>query len=128
MEKKDFKKMFENAKKLVEKKHVKITIGVMCAILVFMISLQFKIVQRSDSNALKAYNEDQLRNEILKWKEKYDSAITKLEDDEVKLEEYRKAATQTGQATEVMKSELADAQGLLRINCNKRKGINIQFK
>ena len=107
----------------MKKKGIGITLGIMCFVLVYGLLVQIRTVEKSDSAALKTYTEDQLRTEVLKWKDKYDDAYQKSEDNEKLLEEYRNATAESGDLNNIIKEELNKANSALGLNSVKGKGI-----
>jgi len=100
----------------------------MCFVLAFGLLVQIKTIEESDSESLKTYTEDQLRTQVLEWKEKHDEAYTKLEENEKLLEEYRTAATQKGESTKIIQKELEQANMILGLKDVKRKWNNNYFR
>ena len=66
-----------------------ITLGVVCCILTIAISVQIKTVDDSNSTVSQTLTGNELRDQILKWEEKYDKAVHELEKSEVELENIR---------------------------------------
>ena len=77
----------------MKKKQMAIILGIMCLILTFAISIQIKTVQNSNSTVSQSYEENNLRAEVLKYKEKYDNKYEELEKAEKELEKERQEAT-----------------------------------
>lgn len=71
------------------KKFISIFLGVMFFTLSFAIVLQIKTLQNVNSPFLKIEEDNELRNEILKLKEKYDKTSKQLEKAEKKLTQIR---------------------------------------
>lgn len=107
----------------MKKKGIGITLGIMCFVLVFALSIQIKTVEKSDSATLKTYREDELRTEVLKWKDKYDTIYDKFEDNEKLLEEYRNNAAESGETNNAMKKELTEANAIIGLSDVKGSGI-----
>lgn len=79
----------------MNKRAVALTIGVICFILVFAIVIQAKTIKNTNSIVVQTLsNNDNLRDDLLRWKEKYDNANLELEKAEKKLEETRELAIQ----------------------------------
>lgn len=95
----------------------------MCFVLVYALLIQIKTIEESDSEALKAYSEDELKTKVLEWKEKYNDVKKELDENEKILEEYRNAATQENESTKVMQKELDKANALIGLKDVKGKGI-----
>ena len=77
----------------MNKKIVSICLGLMCMALTFGICVQIKTVNNSNSKISQNYEENQLRAEVLKYKEKYDNKFKELENAEKTLEKEREKAT-----------------------------------
>jgi len=58
----------------MKKKQIAITLGIMCFILTMSIAVQIRTVTNSNSTAAQSLVDNGLRDEVLKWKEKYDNA------------------------------------------------------
>ena len=67
--------------------NVALTLGILCCILTIAISVQFKTIDDSNSTVSQTLTGNELRDQVLKWKEKYDKASKDLEKSEEKLEE-----------------------------------------
>jgi uncharacterized protein YlxW (UPF0749 family) len=96
---------------IVMKNKIKISIvlGIMCFALTAGICIQIKTVKNSNSTVSQSYTENNLRAEVLKYKEKYDNKIKELE------EEIQKATENN--------SELSDAQEQIKVG-NKILGLS----
>ena len=79
----------------MNKKVISLTIGAICFILVLAIVIQVKTIKNTNSivNYTLSNNND-LRDDLLRWKEKYDSVNTEVTKAEKKLEETRQLAIQ----------------------------------
>lgn len=77
----------------MNKKHVSLIIGIMCFLLAFAISMQIKTVTNSNSTISQDYEENNLRAEVLKYKERYDRRYEELENAEKELEKERQKTT-----------------------------------
>lgn len=75
-----------------KKKQIAITLGIMCFLLVFGIGIQLKTTQNLVSTAGNTYRENELRDEVLKWKEQYDRIYEQLETAEKQLEKERQVS------------------------------------
>ena len=84
--------MIENKNK-IDKKKISIVLGIMCFALVLGICIQIRTVKESNSTASSNYEENNLRAEVLKYKEKYDNKYKDLEKAEKELENERQNST-----------------------------------
>ena len=78
----------------MKKKQIATTLGIMCFILTMCIAIQIRTVKNSNSTAMQALVDDGLRDEVLRWKERYDNAYQELLDSEKQLTQVREQATQ----------------------------------
>lgn len=99
----------------MNKKLVGLILGIMCLILTYGICVQIKTVNSTNSPISTNAEENELRNEVLKAKEKYDNKYKELEEAEKKLEEERKSATENN-------TELSNLEEQIK-NGNKALGL-----
>ena len=66
-----------------------LTLGIVCCILTIAICIQLKTVDDTNSTVSQTLTSNNLRDQVLKWKEKYDKAVTDLEASEIELENIR---------------------------------------
>ena len=78
---------------MTNKKVVAAVLGVMCFLLTLGIFVQIKTVKNNNSTVSNNYEENSLRAEVLKYKEKYDNKYKELEKAEEKLEQERESST-----------------------------------
>ena len=91
----------------IKKKEVAITLGLMCLLLAFGISMQLKTTKSLVSTAGNtSHKEDRLRDEVLKWKEQYDSKYEELEKIEENLEKERKVSISSEDSSVEKQEEL----------------------
>lgn len=90
--------------------------GLMCLLLTFGIFLQIRTVENSNVKVSQNYEENNLRAEVLKFKEKYDNEQKLLEKAENELEKERESATKNN-------SELEDAEISIK-KANKINGLS----
>ena len=57
----------------MSKNKIAITLGVVCLILTIAICVQIKTVKSTNMAVTQTLTENSLRDEVLKWKEKYDN-------------------------------------------------------
>ena len=85
------------------KKTISIVLGIMCFALTLGICVQIKTVTNSNSTVSQDYEENNLRAEVLRYKEKYENRLKSLENLDEELETYIEKASENN-------SELTDAQ------------------
>ena len=73
---------------------ISIVLGILCFVLTLGIVVQARTVQSNISISNPDYADNELRDEVLKSKERYDNAYAELEKVNKELEEYRTKATE----------------------------------
>ena len=112
----------------MRKKKVAITLGIMCLILTFGIMIQLNTTNKADQTAARNIRENGLRDEVLKWKEKYDIAYEKLEQAQTTLEEERKKSVSKDADSVQKQEELKQINTALGLNDVTGRGIIITIK
>lgn len=107
---------------------ISIVLGIMCFALTYGIFLQIKTVENSNSKVSQNYEENNLRAEVLKFKEKYDNKVKELEQEEKKLEEERKSVTQNNTELEDAESEINKSGKILGLTEVKGPGVIITLQ
>ena len=90
----------------MNKKQISITLGIMCFILTMSIIVQIKTMNNASATVGQTLTENGLRDEVLKWKEKYDSVYSQLGQAENRLEKVRNIATQDSSTSSAKQEEL----------------------
>ncbi len=112
----------------MNRKQVAITLGIMCFMLTIAISVQLKTMNSANSTVSQSLTENSLRDEVLKWKEKYDNIYTQLGQAENKLEEVRNVATQDSTSSTAKQEELKNNNIILGLTDVTGPGIEIVLK
>ena len=71
---------------MTNKKIISAVLGFMCFALTLGICIQIKTVKESNSTVSQNYEENNLRAEVLKYKERYDNKIKEIENLDKELE------------------------------------------
>ncbi len=109
----------------MNKKQIAITLGVMCFILTVSIFVQIKTIKNTNSTISQSLKENELRDEVLRWKEKYDVAYEQLTQSGKDLEEIRKQATQNDKTSLAKQNEIIQNNMLLGTYEVQGPGIEI---
>ena len=83
-----------------------IIIGGVCAILVAVIFVQFKIVEETDITGIETAREAELQTMLSSWKTKYEEIEEKLQDTESKIAEYEQKINSKEETSELLDEEL----------------------
>lgn len=97
----------------MKKKQIAVTLGIMCFILTIAISVQIKTTRNNNSTVAQSLTDDSLRDEVLKWKEKYDNAYEELKKSEKQLTEVRQLATQNDTTATAKQEQIKENNMLL---------------
>ena len=111
----------------MNKKQIAITLGIMCFILTVAICVQLKTVENTTSTVSQSLKENGLRDEVLKWKERYDNAYEELTKSNKDLEEIRKSATQNDTKSQAKQEEIEKNNMLLGLQEVKGEGLLIKL-
>lgn len=92
------------------------------------IAVQIKTIKGTSSTVSKDFSEDSLRDEVLKWKEKYDNATTELDEVEKELATIREESTQNDDTASAKEKEITLNNNLLGLTTVEGKGIELTVK
>lgn len=112
----------------MNKKQISITLGIMCFILTMSIIVQIKTMDNASATVGQTLTENGLRDEVLKWKEKYDSVYSQLGQAENRLEKVRNVATQDSSTSSSKQEELKNNNILLGLTDVTGPGMEIVLK
>ena len=107
---------------------ISIVIGILCILLTFGITLQIRTVQNNISISNPNYADNNLRDEVLKTKEKYDNAYAQLEKTNKELEQYRSKATENDSNAAEKEEELKKDNAILGLNEVTGSGVTITLR
>ena len=105
-----------------------ITIGLVCFVLLYVMFLQFKVVEQTDLTEIEAMQEKELREALASWKAKYEDANEQLEETTLKKEEYISKINSNEEATELLEQELESANILLGKTDVKGEGVIVTLE
>ena len=98
---------------MLNKKVISIVLGVMCLALTAAICIQVRTVQNSNSTVSNNYEENNLRAEVLRYKEKYDNQVKELEKAEAELEKERESSTENNSDLQTKEEEITNGNKIL---------------
>lgn len=111
----------------MNKKQIAITLGTMCFILTAAISIQLKTIENTTTTVSQSLKENGLRDEVLKWKEKYDYTYEKLIESNERLEDIRKQATQNDTKSQAKQEQIKKNNMLLGLENVTGEGLQIKL-
>ena len=95
------------------KKTVSIVLGIMCFALTLGICVQVKTVRGTNSTISQNYEENNLRAEVLKYKERYENRYKELEKAEKELEKVRQESTQNNEDLEDKEQQIQQGNKMI---------------
>lgn len=111
---------------------VALALGIVCCILALAISVQLKTIyaarENSNFSVSLTLTSNELRDQVFKWKEKYDRAIKNLEESENKLEDARFQSTQNDETALQKEESIKKANMILGLTDVKGKGLIIKLE
>ena len=111
---------------------VALSLGIVCCILTLAISIQLKTIDNARENAnIKVsltLTSNELRDQVLKWKEKYDNEVKALEESEKQLEEARFKSIQNDESAVIKEEQIKKNNIILGLTDVKGKGIILTLK
>ena len=87
-----------------------IIIGIMCFILVYVMFMQFRVVNETDVTSLRTKRESELREELDNWQSRYEDTSNQLEQAKANLDEYKNKIDDSQSASELLDKELQEAE------------------
>ena len=96
-----------------DKKAISVVLGLMCLALTAGIFIQIRTVESSNYAVSQNYQENNLRSEVLKYKERYDNRYREFERAQKELEEERKTSTQNDSELEKKEEEIKSANKII---------------
>lgn len=112
----------------MDKKKVSITLGIVCAVLVTAICVQIKTVKSTNSTVAQTFTENGLRDEVLKWKQKYDGISSDLSNSEKQLDKIREKSTQNDSSSLEKEEQITLNNKLLGKTDLVGQGIELTLK
>lgn len=107
---------------------IALLLGIMCMFLSLGISIQIKTVSNSSTTVGKTLVENELRDSVLRWKQKYENAYNTLENKEKELDNLREKVASKDDNYSVLSSKLQRYNLLLGNTELIGKGIIITLK
>ena len=111
----------------MNKKGIAITLGVMCALLTSGIIIQVNTINNSSitSSTSRRTANSELKDEVVKWKERYERSYYELQETEQELEKIRELATKDNNESTQTEQKLKNTNTLLGLTELTGEGIVI---
>ena len=98
---------------MLNKKIISIVLGIMCFLLTLGIFVQIKTVNNTNIVVSQNYEENNLRADVLKYKERYENKYRELENAEKELEKERQDSTQNNSELEQKENEITQGNKMI---------------
>lgn len=109
----------------MNKKQIAITLGVMCLLLTVALCVQIRTMNSANSTVSQTLADNELRDQVLRMKDRYDEALRNLENAQKELEQVRVEATQNDATAETKEQELKENNMLLGITDVVGDGVEV---
>lgn len=111
----------------MNKKGIAITLGIMCALLTSAIIIQVNTIKNNSVsiNTSRRTTNSELKDEVLRWKEKYETSYNELQNLEQELDKIRETATKDNNEYTETESKLKNINALLGLTEVTGEGIVI---
>ncbi len=110
------------------KMQIGIALGFMCIILTSCIMIQLNTINEAKKIVGTSYAQEELKDEVLKWKENYERKYEELENKEKELESERQNLSQGNSKTLELQKELDELNKLLGLTEIKGSGIILTIR
>lgn len=98
---------------MTNKKKISLVLGTMCFALTVGICIQVKTVKNISSRISQNYEENNLRAEVLKYKEKYDNLLRETEEIDKELQQQIEKATENNSELEEAKNQINEGNRII---------------
>ena len=98
---------------MTNKKKISLVLGTMCFALTVGICIQVKTVKNISSRISQNYEENNLRAEVLKYKEKYDNLLRETEEIDKELQQQIEKATENNSELEEARNQINDGNKII---------------
>lgn len=105
-----------------------IAISIACFALVFVMFMQFKIVNETDITAIENMRETELRAELANWKSKYEETETKHKETINKIKEYKQTKQSNEETEKIVNNELEQINMTLGKTDVEGEGIEVVLR
>lgn len=110
---------------MINKKKIAITLGIVCFILTFGVMIQLNTIKDAIQSVGQDAKDNALKDEVLKWKERYDKAYQDLESSEEQLNKERQESLSTDSTSVEKQKKLKELNTYLGLTDVTGSGIII---
>lgn len=110
---------------MTNKKMISLVLGIMCFALTAGVCIQVRTVKNSSSTVSQNYEENNLRADVLKYKEKYDNLLKEMEKVDIELQQEIEKATENNSELEEAKNQINEGNKIIGLSEVKGAGVII---
>ena len=110
---------------MTNKKKISLVLGIMCFALTAGVCVQIKTVKNTSSTVSQNYEENNLRAEVLKYKEKYDNLLEEIEKVDNELQQEIEKATENNSELEEDKNKINEGNKIIGLTEVTGQGVII---
>lgn len=104
------------------------TIGIMSLILVYVMFIQFRIVNENDREEIEFMRETELKEALAMYKEQYSEAAEQLEDMQEKINEYKQNEKSEEATVSLLEKDIKETKMKLGLTNVSGEGITIKME
>lgn len=112
----------------MNKKQIAIALGVMCMILTLILVVQVRTINSANQVVSQTFTSNDLRDQVLKWKERYDYTYSELQSAEKILEQVRQMASENTEGSAEKEEELKRNNVLIGLTDVSGEGVIVTLK
>lgn len=112
----------------MNKKQIAIALGTMCFILTLIVVIQIRTINSANQIVSQTFTSNDLRNQVLKWKERYDYTYSELQSAERRLEQVRQQASENTEGSAEKEEELKKNNILIGLTNVSGEGVIVTLK
>lgn len=112
----------------MNKRQIAITLGIMCMILTLTMVVQIRTINGANQVVSQTFLSNDLRDQVLKWKERYDYTYSELQTAEKRLEEVRQKASQNTEGSSEKEEELKRNNILIGLTDVTGEGVIVTLR
>ena len=107
----------------MNKKVISLVLGGMCLVLVYGICVQIKTINNTNSSYSTSSTVNELRDEVLRYKERYDNRAEELEKAEAELEKVRESTTGNNEELTQLEEQIKQGNKMLGLTEVTGEGV-----
>jgi len=111
-----------------DKISIAITVAILTTVLVALMFVQFKTIDKTNITEIENMQESELRSEMSNWKTKYNEITEQTAQNNKKIQEYNNTVTDNQNAIDLLNSELAQSNMLLGKTEVSGEGIVVRLR